>query len=363
MVITKIGCSTQLAFLRPRALCPYKMTTYVRSSKRPLQTVLLPLAACSALVMATVVAAARSPVELSVALRYDVDPALRGCPSEAEFRRAVTGQLGYDPFRSEAAHHVAAQVQESESGIDGQLLWTDATGTKEGERKLASTSRDCREFVRGLTFAIAVQIQMFNSTAANDPPADSSSAPPTPSLPDAGPPSEARPILPAEPSDRYFAAGLGPFTETGSAPSVTGGARLFGMARSRTLSLELGVKASLPITLRQWDGTGFTLSSYAVTLAPCAHVRGLALCAIGTLRRVRVEGFGIDDPRAPDSATAQVGVRLALAHLLSPRLALAIYAEGLGNLTPQRVYLNDMPVWTPRLLSFALGIDGSVLFR
>ena len=138
---------------------------------------------------------------------------------------------------------------------------------------------------------------------------------------------------------------------------------MFGAVRRQSLSLELGVQASLPVTLRQGDGTGFTLSSFGITLAPCAHTRGFALCAIGRVGRARVEGFGIDDPRTPASATAQAGVRLALAHLVSPRFALAIYAEGLGNLTPQTVYLNDMPVWTPRILSFALGIDASVLFR
>jgi len=89
-------------------------------------------------------------------LRYDVDAGLRGCPSEPEFRRAVSDQLGYDPFRSKAAHRVGATVQGSERGIDGQIVWTDDAGNKEGERRLASANRGCAAFVRGMTFAIAV---------------------------------------------------------------------------------------------------------------------------------------------------------------------------------------------------------------
>src|SRR4030081_1322085 len=100
----------------------------------------------------------------SVALGYEIDPALRGCPTEAEFRRAVVLQLGYDPFRSDAPHRVVAEVQESERGIEGQVVWTDAAGNKEGERRLASPSRDCGEFARGLIFAMAVQIQLLNSS-------------------------------------------------------------------------------------------------------------------------------------------------------------------------------------------------------
>src|SRR4051812_36254213 len=75
-----------------------------------------------------VAGAARTPPELSVTLGYEVDPGLRGCPTESEFRSAVSDQLGYDPFRSASAHRVVASVQESERGIDGQVTWTDAAG-------------------------------------------------------------------------------------------------------------------------------------------------------------------------------------------------------------------------------------------
>ena len=287
--------------------------------------------------------------------------ALRGCPSEAEFWSAVREERC--SIRFAATPPIASRRKFKNRNAASTASWCgpDATGTKEGERQARideprlprirsqndlrhrgansnvqfdrGERASCRQFV-GTADALFYLMRVRRPRRTT--------------------------ILPAEPSDRYLAAGLGPLVETGSAPSVTEGARLFGAVRSQSAVAGAGVQATLPVTLRQGDGTGFTSSSFGMTLAPCAHTRGFALCAVGAVGRARVEGFGIDDPRTPASATAQAGVRLALAHLLSPRLALAIYAEGLGNLTPQTVYLNDMPVWTPRTLSFALGIDASV---
>ena len=325
-----------------------------------------PAAVCLALALAAITGSARGPLQLSVALTYELEPTLHGCPSEAEFRRAVAGQLGYDPFRSEAAHRVAAEVRESERGIEGELLWTDAGGNKEGERRLASPNRDCSELVRGMTFAIAVQIQLLNSSAGLDE-APAESAPSSSVAPVDAPIVEVRGpiVLPRESAlpDRFVALGLGPIASTESAPSLTGGARAFGAVRLNALSLELGAQALLPVTLRQGDGTGFTTSSFGATLAPCGHVRRLALCAVGAVGRMRVEGFGVDDVRSPSSITAEGGLRLVFEQPLSARFALAVHADGLASLTSRTVYVNDMPVWTTRTLAFSVGIDLAVLFR
>src|SRR5258708_35938729 len=188
------------------------------------------LAVLGSLALVAGTSAARDAT-FSVALGYEVDPLLRGCPTEAEFRRAVVQHLGYDPFRSEARHRVVAQVQESERGIEGQVVWTDTAGNKEGERRLASPSRDCGEFVRGLIFAMAVQIQLLNSSAARDEPAPEH-APAASSAPgDAGAPPiatrqspprfEPTPIpLPpqADPEHRFVMAGVRPPPAPGRAP-------------------------------------------------------------------------------------------------------------------------------------------------
>src|SRR5260370_7650836 len=83
------------------------------------------LAVLGSLALVAGTSAARD-ASFSVALGYEVDPRLRGCPSEAEFRRAVVQHLGYDPFRSEGRHPVAPQIQQSERAIARQLFWPDA---------------------------------------------------------------------------------------------------------------------------------------------------------------------------------------------------------------------------------------------
>ncbi len=132
-------------------------------------------AAATLATTATPARAAPAAPQLVVVLSYRVDPELHGCTGEAEFRDSVVKQLGYDPFRSEAAHRVVVEVSETESGIDGRLAWADANGNPEGERRLASLGQDCGGFLKNMAFAIAVQIQLMSSIESGS----SSSAAPT----------------------------------------------------------------------------------------------------------------------------------------------------------------------------------------
>ena len=94
---------------------------------------------------------------LFVSLSYDVDAGIRGCPTEGDLRSAVGTQLGYDPFRPEVTRHLLAQVQPSEGGLDGMIIWSDAAGTREGQRRFFSSTRNCGELVQGMAFAISVR--------------------------------------------------------------------------------------------------------------------------------------------------------------------------------------------------------------
>ncbi len=305
----------------------------------------------------TAVAAATSAdqtsPQLSVVLAYDVDAALHGCPSESEFRDSIIKQLGYDPVRTEAAHHVVAEVKDSEVGIEGRIAWTDAAGNNEGERHLVSTRRDCGEFIRGMTFAIAVQIQILNSSGA---------APPTAAIttPTAEPPvatTVPKPSVSVPPGARErLSLGIGPTADLGGAPSWSGGGRLFGALRYNMLSLELGAEVTLPVTLRRPDGTGFSTTTFGATLAPCLHRDRFALCGVGSLGLLRVQGFGVDDAHSPSSFAGKAGLRLAFDEPLSQRWTIAGHVDGLATLTPRTVYLNAMP-------GLSVGLDLAVLVR
>ena len=310
-------------------------------------------------------ATAQGVPRLSVSLTYEHEPTLRGCPSEEEFRRELTNQLGYDPFGGEATHHVTARVEEAERAIEGQIVWTDAGGAKEGERRLSSANHDCVDLVRDMAFALAVQIQLLNSSAVSEkPPAELS---PVPVVEGAAPPkSESRVLSSAIESpkaERYVLLGLGPTIAIGQAPSVSPGARFFVSGRSGAISLELGGEGYLSVRSTQGDGSGISTSSFAGTLALCGHLRQFALCPVGVLGQLRVVGFGVDDVRSPTSITARAGLRLAVEQPLSQRLLVVLDADGLGMLTPRTAYLNDLPVWTTPALAFTLAIELATRFR
>src|SRR6266566_3190639 len=99
--------------------------------------------ALGALVSRSGTALAADVPPLVVELKYEVDPALSGCPSDAEFRRAVSDQLHYDPFSGEATRRVSAQVRRLDTGLEAHATWSDPAGKRQGERQLASTNRDC----------------------------------------------------------------------------------------------------------------------------------------------------------------------------------------------------------------------------
>ncbi len=303
-----------------------------------------------------------SPTRLWAVLTYSVDPEIAGCPAEAEFRESVARQLGYDPFRSDATHRIVAEVNVSGEGIDGRLLWTDAHGQPEGERRLVSAVPSCGEFVKELTFALAVQIQLLSAASAAAPPVPAPLPPPAPPPPPpSAPPSPAKPT--AVLAERAVFVGLGPTGEVGIVPSFTGGLRLFAGVRRGALSMEMAAEATLPVTLRQADGTGFSATAFGATLAPCGHRGPLALCAVGMLGLLDVRGFGVDDPRSPSSLVARVGLRLAFGEALSLHWAVGVHVDGLVSLTPRTVSLNELPVWTMPPVALVVGIDVAAHLR
>jgi hypothetical protein len=318
-------------------------------------------AVASLAALATPAGATPEPPQLVVVLSYQVDPGLHGCAGEAEFRNSVVKQLGYDPFRSEAAHRVVAEVSESESGIEGRLAWADSNGNPEGERRLSSLGQDCSGFLKSMAFAMAVQIQLMSSTESDS----ANSAPPV--KPVTVPPPKPAPVVSASPelaaSARRWslALGAGPVAELGVLPSLAEGFRLFAAARGSALSLELSPEVTLPVKLRRADGTGFSATSYAATLVPCARRGRLGLCAVGMLGVLAVRGFGVDDARSPSSFVARAGLRLAFDQPLSRHWVLGAHADGLATLTPRTVLLNEIPVWSTPDLGLMLGIDLAVL--
>ncbi len=305
-----------------------------------------------------------------MSLDYQVDPALAACPTEEVFRRSVSDQLGYDPFRDDAPHRVVARAHAATQGTEGLVRWLDASGAVEGERLLTSATPSCEDLVREMAFAVVVQIQLFIAAAPPGPAPTAASStpvperPPPPPTPEAAPPGH-RPRAARDPdAPRRWSGtgGLGAFATHGLSPRLNGWGRLFGAARHRSLSLELGAEASLPWDWRQPDGTGFLGQVTLGTFSPCLHVHGFSGCSVAKAGLVRIRGVGVDEVRSPTGPVAQAGLRVGAALAAGRRFLFTPRVEALGTLTPLTVELNDVGVWTTPAATVLGGIDVAYRF-
>lgn len=314
--------------------------------------------------------------QLFVSLDYQVDPDLEACPSEAEFRRTVSEQLGYDPFRAGARHRVLALAEAATPGIAGRLRWEDANGSVEGERVLTSATRDCAAHINEMAFAVVVQVQLFIATAPPEStplpaPAGDSPARPTPRPPGPPPPpadasgSGRHPetLVPSPTSGRWSGmVGAGPMIAYGLSPKVNALGRFLGAVRYQAVSLELAAAASVPSHGRQTDGTGFVSHVALATLAPCLHARAFSGCAVGALGMMQVRGLGVDEVRSPSGLLLQAGIRGGVALELGRHVTCIPHAEALGTLTRWTVELNQIGVWSVPPVSVLAGIDVAYRF-
>jgi hypothetical protein len=324
-------------------------------------------AVASLLAVASRANAADEPNEPTVRLEYTLDPELGACASEQEFRAETRSELGRDPFADSASDQVSVRIDRRERVIEGHLVWTDAQGTSEGERRLRAADGNCRELVRSLSFALALQIRSLVSarraaraaaTTQNSP----SSTAHHESLPQEAARASTSPHS-ATSARANWSLGFGSSVGFGLAPSVNTGGLLFAAVGYRALSLELDLQGYLPARLQRADRSGFSLSALGATLAGCGRIKPLALCPLLAVDRWRVSGFGVDVTRTPASTTAELGLRLAIEPAISQRFLLRARADGLALLTPRTVLLNDTPAWTTPRVALSCGIDAGLFFQ
>jgi hypothetical protein len=117
----------------------------------------------AALTLAIVLAGrpTRAGGEFLVSLDYQTDPALVGCPSAAEFRKAIVRQIGHDPFRERAPRRMLVRLYLTGPRMGGRVEWRDANDQWEGERTFSSRSESCTEMARAMALATAIQIDLL----------------------------------------------------------------------------------------------------------------------------------------------------------------------------------------------------------
>ena len=329
-----------------------------------------------------ILASPSSPVNAAsgtfVALSYDAEPRA-DCVDEGEFRRMVTSQLGYDPFRPAADTRVRISISVADPGFEARIAWTQASGEPVGERAFRSRSTDCHVIAANVAFAIAVQVQLIElgnppSAAASesdvpDPTArqkqaalESNERPPEPtqrpsiSAEVERPPAPASPLPPVQ-----LAIGMGPAVGLAVAPSPTAVGRLFLVARVGRFSAEVAGDAALPVTLREPDGSGVVVSSFGASLAGCGHASFLMACLTGRMTWMRAAGENVDSPSIAWGHFGEVGARLGASKDFG-RWALGVHGDGLMMLSRWNVSLNDTVVWKVPRVGGMIAADLSVRF-
>lgn len=104
---------------------------------------------------------ARANGELLVSLDYQIDPAVTGCPTAADFRKAIVRQLGHDPFRENAPRRMLVRLYSTGARMAGRVEWRDASDQWEGERTFSSRTESCAEMARAMALATAIQIDLL----------------------------------------------------------------------------------------------------------------------------------------------------------------------------------------------------------
>jgi hypothetical protein len=333
------------------------------------------LACAAALVFALIVAPRVSAARATVVAAQVDYAAAPGCPDTEAFQAVVSGRLGYNPFHANASERVVVRIEAAGRALDGRIEWRDAAGTWIGEQAFPSRTGDCGELARAMGFALALQIQLMATTAAEPrpeaaPPAANAAAtavPPSPTEVATVPATATRQAdatkLNAATPGPSMLVGAGGAVGLGVASSAVPLARLFGAVEWPHVAVELAAQMSAPSTTRQADGTGFSQQRFLAGLAGCGLLSPLSACLIANVGEIRVVGQGVDFPFTVYGLVAQTGLRLAVTHPLGGRLQIGAHADGLALITQGVVTLNSMPVWTTPRFAALFGADLGVRFQ
>ena len=140
----------------------------------------------------------------------------------------------------------------------------------------------------------------------------------------------------------------------GAAPDVVPAVDLWVAARRGVGSLELEVRADAPADVSFADGGRATLSLFAATLAPCAHVGLFLGCALGTVGWLFASGSHVALARSGSAYSLGLGPRAGFELPFGRSLALRVHGDLLVNAYRPAVSM-DGAVWP---LPIVTGIAG-----
>lgn len=213
---------------------------------------------------------------------------LAACPTEASFRNAVAGRLGYEPFVPTAKMAISVSFARAGKGqkLLAQVAVTDENGRPAGRRDLQSDTEDCTELAASLAIAVSIAIDPQSLTRpaparAPDPAPPSVGPPPQPSAvrePEpVSPPTPTPTPVPDFASPRFHVA-VGATGSLLGQPTFALGPVLEAGLRVKSFSLALAGRSEFGVASRRLGAADVTSYAPQAVLIACWHVGRFALC-------------------------------------------------------------------------------------
>lgn len=301
------------------------------------------------LILAMAIAA--TPVRLEVVR----GPGAEACLSDAQLKALVVEKLGVEPFDDTAPTRARLRLTRSALGFEARLELSAPDAGTPAARSIRSQQADCSDLGSTVAFALTVAIDpLFLARPQGE---DAGSPDAGVAQVDAEPPPQ--PVVAQSPRTEVL-LGVGSQAALGAAPSANGGAHLWVGMQRPSWGLFLEGRADLPGGL---DAQGGRVSAQLLAgLAfACFRLDAFHLCGFGAGGVIRGGAVGLLNPREVTTPWAAVGARAAWAPMLSRRIGLRVFLDGVVPISRTVLVVSDEPVWSLPPFSAALGVGAYVL--
>lgn len=261
---------------------------------------------------------------------------------------------------------VSVVASRGDQELRAEVLFLDADGQALGSRVI--TASTCDDLVDSIALVIAMAIPDLSAGEHTQPRAVQSEAELSPVAPATPPAVEASPVTAAvdrmsvrrstrvetasELSVAGYLGGASTVTSRGMHEQLLLGARL----RRGRASLSLQARVDAPEEVRVTATGTVAIMQADVSLAPCAHWRSLAGCALLSLGVLHGSGKALYAARDVFTPNVATGVRIGWEHFVSSRLAIRVHLDGRARLTTTTFEVDYMPVWESSRVEGSAGV-------
>jgi hypothetical protein len=256
------------------------------------------------------------------------------CPDGPALRRAITAQLGRDPFAGEGDDAVALDVRRARHQLRARIELRERDGAVLGARELLG--HDCEELAPAMTLAIALAIDALAPRAPPAPPPPQqvalATAPPPALVAQAWDDEVPRIEAPPKPPPRWDVS-LGLVAAVDATQLAVPGLTVQADFLRPRYSIGVELRGDLPLANSQ----GVTASLWTGTFVPCWRYKIAALCGLVSIgaELASTAELPLTSPVARVSMSnfwMGLGARVAVDLPLYQLLAMRLHADVIGPL-------------------------------